>query len=91
MKVRATLSALQFKDLLPRGQRAVEVEVPEGAKVREVLELLSREVGVDVEEMLRGRKVVCLFHNKVLRYPEEGEEQVREGDSLIFINPLIGG
>ena len=91
MKVRATLSALQFKDILPHGHRSVEIDVPEGAKVRDVLKALSGRVGKDVEEFLRDKKMVCLFRNKVLQYPKEGEEEVREGESLIFINPLIGG
>lgn len=91
MKVRAILSALQFKDLLPKGQRAVEVDVPEGGKVCDVLKAVSQRIGADVEEMLKSRKVVCLFRNKILVLPEEGDLEVREGENLLFINPLIGG
>lgn len=91
MKVRATLSALQFKELLTDGQRALEVEVPEGGKVRDVLKAISERIGADVEGMLESRKVVCLFRNKVLDLPGEGDLEVREGENLLFINPLIGG
>jgi len=89
--VKAVLSALQFRKVLPHTERTLEISLPDNSTVKYVVQKLSEKVGIDIEELLKSKKVVIILKNRVLQYEEEADHKLSEGESLIFINPLIGG
>ncbi|MEM4546602.1 MAG: MoaD/ThiS family protein [Nitrososphaerota archaeon] len=91
MKVRASLLALHFKDILGPDERILEIEIPPGSKVGLVLEKITERVGLDVTSLLKERKMVLMIRNKVVDVDRDNNIELEEGDTLIFITPLIGG
>lgn len=92
MRIRAVLSALQFKDLWSKlGGKVLELNLPEGSRLEDALRVLSENLGLDLMGMLEGKKVVLFYRNSVVSIDKDREKDLKEGEELLFITPLIGG
>lgn len=91
VRIDVSFTALQFREALAYDKREISIEVPEGSTILHVIRLLSQKVGMDIEALLRSKKVVLMFRNRMVDLERDGNTQVTEGGRLVFINPLIGG
>lgn len=92
MRIRAVLSALQFKDLWPKvGGKVLEFDLPEGTLLEDAIRVLSESLGLDLRGMLEGRKMVLFHRNSAVTIDKDGQRVLKEGEELLFITPLIGG
>lgn len=92
MRIKAVLTALQFKDLWPKlGGRVLELDLPEGTVLEDALRVLSEDLGLDLRGMLERRKMVLFHRNSAVAIDKDGQRVLREGEELLFITPLIGG
>lgn len=92
MRIKVVLSALQFKDLWPKlGGRVLEFELPEGVMLEDAIRVLGEKLGLDLKGMLEGRKVVLFHRNSAVAMDRDGQRDLKDGEELLFITPLIGG
>jgi hypothetical protein len=91
MKVYVSFAALEFRQHLPYDQREAIFDMPEQSTVRDAVGLISERVGMDVQGLLRSKKVVLMFRNRMTNLERDGKVELVDGDRFVFINPLIGG
>lgn len=74
------------------GSREVEVEVPQGTKLRDLPQLLRPEYGDRLYDLLGGRRPFG-YWRVILNgcYHQEPKTSLADGDTVAFIPPIAGG
>ncbi len=89
MKVECVFFA-QLREIV--GVRQKHVELPAGARVQDLVDLLAREHGDNFRDEIKNLEGTRILVGDREYFPDEVmETRLRDGDQIVFLPPIFGG
>jgi len=91
MKVKVTLSAVQFRSLVDYESRSFHLDLGEGSTLGDAVRAVEEMLSAEIEPLLERGNVRIMMNNGLVDYQKEKNRVLNDGDVLIFITPISGG
>lgn len=91
MKVKVTLSAVQFRSLVDYESRSFHLDLGEGSTLGDAVRAVEEMLSAEIEPLLERGNVRIMMNNSLVDYQNEKNRVLNDGDALIFITPISGG
>ncbi|AAB91213.1 MULTISPECIES: MoaD/ThiS family protein [Archaeoglobus] len=91
MKVKVTLSAVQFRSLVDYESRSFHLDLGEGSTLGDAVRAVEEMLSAEIEPLLERGNVRIMMNNSLVDYQKEKNRVLNDGDALIFITPISGG
>ncbi|MEW6142461.1 MAG: MoaD/ThiS family protein [Chloroflexota bacterium] len=89
MKVEAVFFA-QLREMV--GVRQKHVELPAGARVRDLVDLLARQHGDNFRDEIKNLEGTRILIGDREYFPDEVmDTRLKDGDQVVFLPPIFGG
>lgn len=91
MKVKVTLSAVQFRSLVDYESRSFHLDLGEGSTLGDAVRAVEEMLSAEIEPLLERGNVRIMMNNSLVDYQNEKNRVLNDGDMLVFITPISGG
>ena len=91
MKIKVTLSAVQFRSLVDYESRSFHLDLGEGSTLGDAVRAVEEMLSAEIEPLLERGNVRIMMNNSLVDYQNEKNRVLNDGDALIFITPISGG
>ncbi|AIG96866.1 MoaD/ThiS family protein [Archaeoglobus fulgidus] len=91
MKIKVTLSAVQFRSLVDYESRSFHLDLGEGSTLGDAVRAVEEMLSAEIEPLLERGNVRIMMNNSLVDYQNEKNRVLNDGDVLIFITPISGG